>query len=140
MNELQKCKVWNVSLKDGRILKVATLEQGPKKESMCSGCSAPCCKGSLKPILTGEEFISRKYKFAYTDVPEWLHEQVPSAEFLATLDVDSEKGCPYHDWNSNTCSIWPNCPASCLSYDCRDEDREEFVEFVKRRKKEWKRR
>jgi len=109
----QIVRVWNVPLKVGRIIKVATIEQAGRKKSLCKGCESPCCKGILLPILNEHEFLSRKFKFAYTPIPDWMKEQVPNAQFLATLAVHPGKGCPYHDWKTNRCTAWPDCPKSC---------------------------
>lgn len=86
----------------------------------------------FRPVLDREEFLSRRYRTAYTPSPEWLKSQQPRADFLATLDVSAEKGCPYFDPATAKCSIWPNCPKSCLSYDCREDDRPEIRGFIEK--------
>lgn len=120
---ISRVKVWNVNLKNGDRIKVATVEQGPRRESMCDGCPAPCCQGMLIPILTEDEFLNRKFPISYTKPEAWFQKQVPSAQFLATLAV-TNRGCPYFDRVSHQCGIWPNCPKSCLTYDCREDTRE----------------
>ena len=133
----QRARVLDLTLTNGKIIKVAFLSSRPKQEGLCKGCSAPCCKGSLKPVLDVEEFLSRKYKSDYTPIPDWLKKQLPMAEFVATLAVDIVEGCPYHDKNTGKCTIWPECPKSCLSYDCRQEEREPISTFAKEREKIW---
>lgn len=125
------CSVWNVPTVDG-IMKVATIEQEERRESMCTGCSAPCCKGLFQPILNKEEFLSRKFNTQYIDVPEWLQPQLPDDVQLAVVAGD-EKGCFYHNHETNLCTAWPNTPKSCLSYDCRTDDREPIASFAKDR-------
>lgn len=120
-------KVWNLTI-EGEEVKVATVEQGPRKPSMCHLCSAPCCKGFLHPVLTGEELFSRKFPTEFILTPAWLKKEVPNAEKIATLAVDKETGCPY--LKDNKCTIWPNCPKGCLSYDCREDTRPEIKSFV----------
>lgn len=126
-------RVWNVTLVNGEKVRAATIEQGHRKESMCKGCSAPCCKGMFDPILNQEEFLSRKFKFKYVPTPPWLKRRVLRAQYLVTLAI-TEKGCPYHDPVTNLCLVWPDPPKSCLSYDCRSDAR--MKKFVKRREKE----
>lgn len=125
-------KVWNVNLVNGKKIKAATIEQGPRQPSMCKGCSSPCCKGMFSPVLTEEEFLSRKFDSRFTLVPDWLKEKVPNATHIVTLNV-TEKGCPYH--KNNICTIFPNCPKSCLSYDCRGDKR--LKKFAEAREKTW---
>ena len=132
--ERQLVRVWNVNLMDGREVKAATIEQGPRQLSMCDGCPTPCCKGILRPILTQEEFLSKKFKTTFISAPNWLRKQVPRADFLVCIAL-TERGCPYHEWDTNKCLIWPNAPQSCLSYDCREDPR--MRNFVGRREKEW---
>lgn len=127
-------RVWNVSLKNGQTIKVATIEQGKRKPSMCDGCSAPCCQGMFLPILTEDEFLNRKFPISYTKPEPWLEKQVSNAQYLATLAV-TEKGCPYFDWKTHKCKIFPNCPKGCLSYDCRTDVRPKIAKFVARRLK-----
>jgi len=135
----QLVRVWNVNT-NGRTIRAATIEQGPKQESMCEGCPAPCCKGIFQPILNQEEFLSKKFKTIFIPVPDWLKERVPRADYLIVLATGNRGCCPYHDLTTNKCTIWPNCPKSCLAYDCRGDTRPEIKEFVKQREKEWQQR
>lgn len=129
-------KVWNVEQVDGVRLKVATIEHGERKENpMCEGCRKPYCCHALRPVLTGEEFTTRRFLFRYVDLPDWLAPQLPNAQKLAVLAVDDEKGCPY--LTGDCCSLWPNPPAACLGYDCREEDRPEAMAFCVQRTQEW---
>lgn len=132
----QLVRVWNVPLKNGSMIKAVTIEQGARKKSMCEDCPSPCCKGMFYPILTQEEFLNRKFKTTFLPIPQWLKKKVPRAQYIVTLAM-TERGCPYHDFLTNKCLLWPNCPQSCLSYDCRDDFRPEIKDFVKRRQKEW---
>jgi len=130
----QHVKVWHVNLKDGRAFRVATIEQGKRKPVDCKGCSAPCCKGILKPILTEKEFLSRRFRFTYSDIEPGLRDAFPKdveVSYLVTLDVDPQKGCIYLD--HDRCSIWPYPPKSCLAYDCREDER--MKDFVGARRK-----
>jgi len=133
--DLRLVRVWRVRLKTGHTVKVATIEQGARRPSMCDGCYAPCCRGALLPILTSEEFLSRRFKFTYIPLPKWLRDKGCNADFLATLAV-GESGCPYFDPKTNLCTIWPNCPRSCLAYDCRLDERPEIRRFARRRERE----
>jgi len=136
MEDKHLVQVWNITIAaNGDKLKVATIEQGPRQPSMCEGCEAPCCKGSLFPVMNRDEFLNRKFKMHYIDTPDWLKEKTGRPTHLATLAVDPHKGCPYHI--DGKCSVWPNPPASCLSYDCRGDDRVEIAEFAKKREAEW---
>lgn len=135
--EPQAVRVWNVTRKNGTKIRVATIEQGARKEGMCEGCSAPCCRGSFRPILNQEEFLTKKFPSTFTPPEDWLKEKVPRAEYLVTLAVSAEKGCPYFDSSTRRCSIWPACPKACLAYDCRGDPRPEIREFAKRREREW---
>jgi len=130
-------RVWNALLNSGKTVKIATIEQGPRKESMCDGCSAPCCKGKLKPVLTSKEFTSKKFPTAYQELPWHLGVQGIVADYVVTLNVP-DSGCPYLDPVTNKCTIWPNCPDSCKAYDCREDDRPEMKKFAKQRKKVWR--
>lgn len=130
-------KVWNVTLKSsGKTIRVATIEQLSRQETMCAGCSAPCCKGLLQPVMNSEEFHSRKFQMKFIPSPPWLKKLVERADYLAVLKVTKD-GCIYHDNETNLCTIWPNCPASCLRYDCRQDDRPEISIFAKEREKTW---
>lgn len=140
-------QVWNVSLTDGRKIRAATIEQGPRKPSMCQGCPAPCCQGIFRPILNSEEFLSKKFPTMYMDVPDWLKDKVPRAQKVAVLAFSkpkprelaksSEPYCDYFDPISHKCTIFPNCPKGCLAYDCREDNRPEIQEFAEKREKEW---
>lgn len=134
----QAVHVWNVDLKNGEKVRVATIEQGPRKPGMCEGCSAPCCRGLFRPILTQEEFLSRKFPTMFIEVPEWLKEKVPRAERVAVLAFTENSYCNYFDPASARCKVWPNCPQGCLAYDCREDTREGIREFARKREKEWK--
>ena len=131
-------RVWNVTLKNGQVIKVATIEQDSRKESMCDGCSAPCCQGMFLPILNEDEFLNRKFPISYTKPEPWLEKQVPRAQFLATLAV-TDKGCSYFDEKTHKCKVWPNCPKGCLAYDCREDTRSEIAKFAKTRARRLKR-
>ena len=134
--DIKKIKVWNIRLKTGKTIRAATIEQGDRISSpLCKGCYAKCCRGSIAPILTEEEFFSRKFKFMYMESPEWLRELVPRASYLITLDI-SKGICPYFDSENLKCKLWPNPPASCLAYDCRKDSRSEFSSFALKRAKE----
>lgn len=104
---------------------------------MCDGCQAPCCRGMFKPILNKDEFINRKFRFEYTETPSWLRNQIPDVPFVATLAI-TKLGCPYHEGKTNKCSVWPECPKSCLAYDCREDERSYIKNFAIRRSKKWK--
>lgn len=120
----------------GQVIRVATIEQVDRRESMCAGCPAPCCKGIFQPVLNEEEFLSRKFAMDFIPSPDWLTERVEGADYLAVLKVE-EKGCIYHDHETNLCTVWPECPKACLAYDCRMDDRPEIAEFAKERMKTW---
>lgn len=130
-------RVWNVNLTSGKKVKVATIEQGPRKPSLCEGCLAPCCQGMFRPILTSEEFLSKKFPTKFVEVPGWLKEKVPQTNYVAVLAFTRSSCCNYFDPISSKCSIFPNCPKACLSYDCREDTRPEIKEFVKKREQEW---
>lgn len=127
-------RVWNVELLNGAKIKAATIEQAERKPSMCSGCSAPCCKGILSPVLNQEEFLSKKFDSKFTVVPDWLREKVPSATHIVTLNVTDE-GCPYH--KDDLCTVWDDPPKSCLAYDCREDERPFIKCFAKEREENW---
>ena len=131
-------RVWNIDLVDGRKVKVATIEQPPRKPGMCEGCSAPCCQGILRPVLNSEEFTTKRFPHRFTPLPIYLAVQGVQADYLATLDVPFGEPCRYFDKEKRLCILWPNPPTSCLTYDCRDDDRPEIKGFVKQRRKEWK--
>jgi len=138
LEDLHLVKVWNVPLKSGKTIKVATVEQGERKPSMCEGCEAPCCQGAFRPILTAEEFLSRKFKFTYTPPEAWFKLKAPEVQFLATLRVDKD-GCPYFNKVDRKCELWPNPPKACLAYDCREDPRPAIRKFARRRMREWER-
>ena len=128
-------RTWKVIVNNKEI-KVATIEQESRTPSICDGCSAPCCKGGLGPILTENEFKTRKYPTKFLPLPDWLKNEGINAEFIATLAMN-KNGCRYFNSLTNKCIIYPNCPESCLAYDCRDDPREEVKNFVKLRMREW---
>jgi Fe-S-cluster containining protein len=119
-------KVWKITLGSGKTIRVATIEQGKRTEVDCSGCWAPCCRGSVMPVLTEEELFSRRFRTKFVEAPKWLKEKVPKAEYVAVIDVDPEKGCFYFDSKTRKCKLWPNPPKSCLSYDCKNDPRWEI--------------
>ena len=130
-------RVWNVSLKSGHKLRVATIEQGTRKPSpLCIGCQALCCHGKIRPVLTAEEFLNKKFPMEYIEPEPWLKEQTPRAQWIAVLKFKENGECPF--WNSKElkCNIWPNPPKACLAYDCREDPRKEMREFAKKRAKE----
>ena len=130
-------RVWNVSLINGKKIRVATIERGERQaEEMCRGCYAPCCRGKLYPVLNSEEFLNRKFPFHYMKTHHWIKKQVPRADYLVTLAV-SDDGCPFFDKENLKCKLWPNPPQACLSYSCRNDDRPEFKEFFEKREKQW---
>jgi len=118
-------RVWTTTNKQGSAIRVATIEQNKRQKSSCESCSAPCCKGSLLPVLNESELKSKKYPIQFIKSPEWLLNQVPRAQYLAVLKM-GEKGCLYLDDN-NKCKVFPNCPSSCLSYDCKNDGRMEEI-------------
>ena len=135
---LNKVSIWKVNRKaDGMTIRVATIEQGERKESMCKGCSAPCCKGILQPVMNAEEFLSRAFPMEFIPVPDWLREHIGNkADFLAVLRV-TDRGCPFHNSIINSCTIWPNCPKSCKAYDCREDTRDSIRFFAAERMAKW---
>ena len=135
MKDKQLVRVWNVNTNDRGRVKIATIEQGERKPSMCEGCSAPCCQGFLRPILTAEEFLEKKFPTTLVAPEEWLKKKVPRAQYMATLAFTNGK-CPYFDTQTHKCTIWPNCPNGCLSYDCREDTRPRIREFARQRMKE----
>jgi len=141
MNKKKKdihVKVWNIPLVNGKRIKAATIEQGPRTPSpLCENCSAKCCRGGIAPVLTEEEFFSRRFKAVYMEAPAWLKEKVPNVEYLITIGITGE-GCPYFDKEKSKCRLWPNPPKSCLAYDCRSDPRPEMQAFAKKREKEYK--
>jgi Fe-S-cluster containining protein len=136
METLQAVKTWNVEQTDGKKVRVATIEQGLRKPSMCEGCSAPCCRGLFRPILDEEEFLSKKFPTMFIDVPKWLKEKAPRAEKIAVLAFTENKHCNYFNPVSARCTVWPECPKGCLAYDCREDTRPEIRKFARERIKE----
>ena len=132
----QLVQVWNVDTADKGKVRVATIEQGERKPSMCEGCLAPCCQGFLRPILTSEEFLKKKFPTTLVAPEEWLKKKVPRAQYMAALAFTDGK-CPYFDSETSLCTIFPNCPNGCLSYDCREDTRPGIREFARQRMKEW---
>ena len=132
-----KVKIHKIVL-HGEIVSVATIEHGPRRPSICEGCPAPCCQSFLRPVLTEEEFKSRKFPTAFVRPEPWLTEQLPEVDYLAVLAF-KENGCPYFDHKTHKCKIWPNCPKACLAYDCREDPRPEVQAFVKKRLRRLKR-
>ena len=127
-------QVWNVPLKIGITIRVATIEQGERKPSLlCSGCKALCCHGEIRPVLTAEEFLSKKFPMEYIEPEPWLKKQVPRAEWIAVLKFNRSGECPFWDREGLKCKIWPEPPASCLAYDCREDPREKMKVFAQNR-------
>jgi len=130
-------RVWNVTrTSDGKQIRVATIEQGPRKPSMCEGCSSPCCQGIFRPILTSEEFLAKKFKTTFIPAPKWVKKRVPRAEYIATLAFDKQSYCSYFDPDKSKCTIFHDPPKACLAYDCRTDPR--MKRFVERRLQEWR--
>ncbi len=130
MKDIKHVKVWNLNRND-RSINVATIEQTDRKESMCNGCPSPCCRGILKPVLTGEEFMTKRFPWSLEEVPKVIQDQsTVKIDHLVVLAL-GEKGCFHFDPEKEKCNIFPDCPKSCLAYDCRDDSR--MAEFVKAR-------
>lgn len=138
MEDKHLVRVWNVTLKSGKKVRVATIEQGPRKTSMCEGCEAPCCMGLFRPILTSEEFLSKRFPVTLIPPEPWLKKKVPRADYVAALAFHEKSHCSYFDVETRKCTIWPNCPKACLAYDCREDTREPIRSFAKRRMKKWR--
>jgi Fe-S-cluster containining protein len=137
MSDSKEVKVWNVNLKSGHKLKVATIEQGLRKPSpLCINCKALCCHGKIRPVITAEEFLGKKFPMEFIEPESWLKEQVPRAHWMAVLKFENGE-CPYWDGKELKCKIFPNCPKSCLAYDCREDSREEMKQFAKQRMEEY---
>lgn len=131
-------KVWNVPLKIGRTIRVATIEQRERKPSpFCVGCKALCCHGKIRPVLSAEEFLEKKFPMEYIEPDEWLKKQVPRAQWIAVLKFKENGDCLFWDGEKLKCEIWPNPPMSCLAYDCREDTRWEMKSFTQERTKEW---
>lgn len=135
-NDKRLVRVWNVNPIGGGEVRVATIEQGPRKPSLCEGCSAPCCRGMFRPILDKEEFLSKRFPAMFVPTPQWLKKRVPRAEKVAVLAFTENSYCNYFDPASARCRIWPNCPKGCLSYDCREDTRREILSFARKREME----
>lgn len=134
----QLVQVWNVNLKSGHQLRVATIEQGSRKPSlMCVGCQALCCHGRIRPVLNAQEFLEKKFPIEYIEPEEWLKERVPRAQWVAVLKFNQDGECLLWDKGELKCKAWPNPPSSCLAYDCRDDAREGMRDFANKREKEW---
>ena len=131
----QLVKVWNVNSTDKGQIRVATIEQDERKPSMCEGCSAPCCQGMFRPILTSEEFLGRKFPTMFVDVPDWLKKKVSRAKKISVLAFTNSSSCNYFDPVSHKCTIFSDCPKGCLAYDCREDTRPEIRKFVEERVK-----
>jgi len=125
-------RIADINLVGGGIVKVATIEQGGRKESMCEGCSASCCQDFLRPILTLDEFLSKKFPFELLPPPDWLKEPAPQIQCVAVLKFE-DGACRYFDRTSHKCTIYPDCPKACLAYDCREDPRARVKEFVRER-------
>ena len=117
-------RVWTLRKKDHEI-RVATIEQNGRQVSSCESCSAPCCKGSLLPVLNEVELKNNKFPVQFVVSPDWLKKQVPRADYLAVLKMN-ENGCSFLGLD-NKCKVFPNCPSSCLSYDCKNDGRMEEI-------------
>ena len=133
----QLVHIWNVNPTSGGKVRVATIEQAPRKPSrLCENCYSLCCRGLIRPVLDSEEFLSRKFPTMFMDIPQWLKGKVPRAQKLAVLAFTKNSYCDYFDPVALKCKVWPNCPKSCLAYDCREDTRKEFQEFAKKREGE----
>lgn len=121
-------KVWKLNKGDVNLM-VATIDQEQGRvESSCEGCPAPCCQGMFKPILNAEEFSSNKFPTHLMDCPEYLKKEGVEVDKVAVLAIDNGSPCSY--FKESKCSIFPNCPSACLTYDCRTDSRlEEFVKI-----------
>lgn len=137
MAENHKVQVWNVPLKAGVTIRVATIEQGARKPSpLCVGCRALCCHGSIRPVLTAQEFLGKKFPMEFIQPDDWLKEQVPRAQWVAVLKFKENGQCPSWDGKELKCKSWPNPPASCLAYDCQEDPRRDMKEFARNRGKQ----
>ena len=139
MKTQYQVRIADINLVGGGTVKVATIEQSGRKVPGCEGCSAPCCQGFLRPILTLDELLSKKFHFALFPPEDWLREQAPQIQYVAVLK--SEDGyCHYFDRISHKCTIYPDRPKACLAYDCREDPRPWVKEFVRERMKTLRRR
>jgi len=132
--DLKHVQIWTVVVND-KPVRVATVEHGPRKPSLCGGCPAPCCQGMFHPVLTEQEFKQRKFPTKFLPAPAWLLERTSHADAIATLAM-FEQGCRFFDHETALCTAWPDCPKGCLSYDCREDTRGEIREFAQQRMKE----
>lgn len=133
--DLRLVKVWKVDTVDKGTVFVATIEQGERKPAPCEGCSAPCCRSFLRPILTSEEFTSKKFPVTLIPPEPWLKRKMPKIDYVAALAFKNGK-CPYFDEETNKCKLFPNPPKACLAYSCLEDTRPEIRRFVKRRLRE----
>lgn len=120
-------RVWNVSYKSGESVRVATVEHHTESQPGCSGCHAPCCRGAISPVLNQEEFLSKAHPMEFVKPERWFRKHVPRGarhriEKIAVLKVNDD-ACVYFDKETCLCTNWENRPASCRSYDCREDDR-----------------
>ena len=135
--EKHKVQVWNVNLKSGHKLRVATIEQEQRKPSpLCVGCQAMCCHGGIRPVLTAEEFLGKKFLMEYIEPESWIKKQAPRAQWIAVIKFNENGECLFWKGKELGCSLWPNPPVSCLAYDCREDPREAMREFARKRTKE----
>lgn len=135
-----KIQTWKVPA-GNETIQVATIEQGPRRPSMCEGCPAPCSCGSsslLNPILTAEEFLTNKFPFLFGETPEELKKIGVKAPYVVVLEMKKGDKCQFFDEIKRRCKLWPNCPAACKAYDCRLDDRPSIREFARKREKLWK--
>ena len=132
-------QTWKVNLRSGHELKVTTIEQGPRKPSpLCLNCKAPCCHGKIRPVLTAQDFLEKRFPMEFIEPEGWLKKQVPRSQWIAVLKFKENGECPFWDEETSKCKAWPNPPAACLAYDCREDPRLEMAEFAQKRIKEWR--
>ena len=137
MKTQYQVRIADINLVGGGTVQVATIEQSGRKVPGCEGCSAPCCQDFLRPFLTLDEFLSKKFHFALLPPPDWLREQAPQIQYVAVLEF-KDGCCRYFDRISHKCTIFPDCPKACLAYDCREDPRPRVKEFVRERMEEMK--
>ena len=77
----------------------------------CSNCRACCCR--LEVILMGED--DPPEEFVETD--RW------GGQVMARLE---DGWCAALDRNTMLCTIYEQRPATCRTYDCRDDDPDEW--------------
>ena len=132
-------KVWNISYENGQTIKVATIESGDRKPSpLCVNCQALCCHGKIRPVLNSDEFLNKKFPMEFIEPEEWFKKQVSRAKWLAVLKFNDRGACQFWDGEKLRCKIFPNCPKSCLAYDCREDSRVEMKQFARERERELK--